>query len=110
LDLTALIQAFVISNPSGNANSVWLGDQTVSITNGYEIKPGAGPLFAVTEERQFYEIQNPLIKQWETLNCQPYPNPDLIPIVCWNPSHFFLVSNVAGPTTVGMVFFKSVYV
>jgi hypothetical protein len=110
LDITSLIQAFMISNPSSNANSVFLGDQSVSTTNGIEIPPGAAPLFNINNVRQLYEIQNPQIKTWETMNCTPYQDPDFIPFICWNPSHFYLIASVAGPTNVGMIFFKNVYI
>jgi hypothetical protein len=109
LDLTQLITAFLISNPSTNANSVFIGDVNVSITNGIEIPVGSAPLFDIEDVRQLYEIQNPAMQLWEFANCKSYPNPDLIPIICWNPSHWFVIAPVAGPTVVGATFFKSVY-
>jgi hypothetical protein len=110
LDINNLTEAFIVSNPSTNANSVFIGDSSVSITNGIEITPGSQLLFSVREERQLYEIQNALIKIFEMVKCSAYPDPDLIPLVVWNPSHFFLVAAVAGPTNVSMIFFRNVYV
>lgn len=109
LDLTQLITAFMISNFSANVNSVWIGDVNVSVTNGIEITVGSAPIFDIEDVRQLYEIQNPAMKLWEFANCTGYPQPDLIPIICWNPSHWYIVTNVAGPVACSATFFKSVY-
>jgi hypothetical protein len=111
LDLTSLTTAFMISNFSTNVNSVWLGfDPSVTVTTGIEITPGSAPLFTINQVRQLYETQNPLIRLWEKIACVAFPQPDLIPIVSWNPSHVYLITNVAGPVQVGTAFFKNVYV
>jgi hypothetical protein len=110
LGINNLTLAFMISNPSTNANSVFLGDTSVSPLNGIEITPGSAPLFTIEEIRQLYEVQNALIRIYEGLKCGAYPDPDLIPLVVWDPSTFNLIAAVAGPTNVGLMFFKNVYV
>jgi hypothetical protein len=111
IDINNLTEAFMISNPTSNVNSVFLGDSSVNTSNGIEIPPGSAPLFSIIETRQLYELQNALIRLYELIKCDSYPGPsDLIPLVVWNPSHFFLVASVPGPTTVGMIFFRNVYV
>jgi|SRR6516165_456637 hypothetical protein len=117
LDVNNLIESFIIGNPSGNTNSVWWGDQSVMVNGagttaiGIEIPPGSAQLFAVEEIRQLYEVQNSLMKMYEKVMCEAYPQPDFIPVVVWNPSHIFIVTNVAGPlANIGMIFFKNVYI
>lgn len=110
LDINNLTEAFMISNPSTNAASVFLGDQSVNTLNGIEIPVGSAPLFAINDTRQLYELQNALITIYEKVKCEAYPKPDLIPLVVWNPSRIYLIAAVAGPTTVGMIFFRNVYV
>jgi hypothetical protein len=111
LDINNLTLAFMISNPSTNANSVFFGDASVTTTNGIEITVGSSPLFTIDETRQLYEVQNALIRIFEKIpECEPFPDPDFIPVVVWNPSQMFLIASVAGPTNVGMIFFKNVYV
>jgi hypothetical protein len=110
LDLTNLVSSFFISNPSTNTNSVWIGDSNVSINTGLEITAGSGPqFFAIEDQRQLYELQNPLIKIYEGEACQAYPNPDFIPLVVWNPQHWFIITNVAGPVVVTFMPFRNVY-
>ena len=116
LDVNNLITAFIISNPSVNTNSVWWGDSSLNVnaaattSNGIEIPPGSAPMFLIEETRQLYEVQNALMSIYEKVMCDAYPNPDFIPVIVWNPSHIFIMTNVAGPlANIGMIFFKSVY-
>jgi hypothetical protein len=117
LNYNNLIESFVIANPSVNTASIWWGDQSVFVNAGattaigIEIPPGAAQAFIVDETRQLYEVQNALMSIYEMAKCGPYPQPDLIPVVVWNPSNIFIVTNVAGPlANIGIIFFINVYI
>lgn len=117
LDINNLIESFIIANPSVNTASIWWGDNSVLVNAaattaiGIEIPPGAAQFFTVDETRQLYEVQNPLMTLYEMVKCKPYPQPDYLPVVVWNPKNIFVVTNVAGPlANIGMIFFKNVYV
>jgi hypothetical protein len=114
LDLNNMIQTFIVCNPSFNSNSVFIGDSNVSassagptIGTGVEILTGTSQKFVIREERQMYELQNPLMLFLQKYFCQPM-DIDYIPVVAWKPNNVYLIAAVA--TSVSIMFFRNVYV
>lgn len=105
--VTAYIEAFVLAVPSTAANSIFLGNQGVTITSGMELVPGEkfGP--TLIGQRQLYELQFPLLKIAEALQCkleQPYE----VPYVVWDLTNIYAVA--AAATTCFLLPFKAPYV
>ncbi len=107
LNLSSMIEGFILSNFSSNANSVFAGDAGVTTTSGVEIIKGAGVTWRISQTRQLYEIQNPTLVSAQVALCQSMTG-DMIPVIVWNPSNFYLIA--AAPTTIGAMFFRNVYV
>lgn len=107
LTTTSMIDAFILSNFSTNANSVFGGDAGITTNAGVEIIKGAGVTFRISQTRQLYEIQNPVLVSAQVALCSTMP-PDSIPVIVWNPSNFYLIASA--PTTIGVIFFRNVYV
>ncbi len=107
LNLSSMVDTFIISNFSGNANSVFAGDAGIQLNSGVEIIKGAGVTFRITQTRQLYEIQNPVLVSAGVALCQSM-SPDMIPVIVWNPSNLYLIASA--PTTIGVLFFRNVYV
>jgi hypothetical protein len=114
LDLNSLIQAFIICNPSFNANSVFFGDSNVTassagptIGTGLEIAVGLSREFRIIQDRQLYELQDPEMLMAQQALCQSL-TPNAIPIIVWKPNNIYLIAAVA--TTVSLCFFRNVYI
>lgn len=103
----AYIDSFLICVYSTAANSVFFGDSTVSITTGIEIPAGVTVQFSASNERQLYELQNPLIQMSEVLTCERQTAEE-IPFVYFDLSQLFLVA--AAATNVVVMPFKRAYV
>ena len=107
-DKTSLVESFIISVDTSAANSVFLGDQGVTINSGIEIVAGAGPVnFAILNQAQQYDTQLPLIALGEMLGCIPQ-QPFAIPFIIWDLSQIYLVA--AAPTNVRVLPFRSQFV
>lgn len=119
-DINSYIQSFFVCNPSFNANSVFWGDNQVSassagptIGSGIEIVAGTTQSFVISEERQFYEIQDSLndiltMLVSQATQCNVQSNIMKIPVIVWNPANFYLVA--AATTTVSVAIMRSVYI
>lgn len=95
-----LITSFIVSNPSANTNSVWLGGAGVAAGMGTEIEPGADPIFIQRQVRQLYEIQNPVIDIDIVARCKTVA-PEAIPLIVFDLSRIYLVTDGAAvPVTV----------
>src|ERR1700688_1698585 len=73
IQLGSLIASMIFSNPSTNANSVFLGDQNVSLTSGIEIVVGSSPILSIQQTRQLYEVQDPTMYTAQAAMCQELP-------------------------------------
>jgi hypothetical protein len=116
LDINAYVQSFDICNPSANTASVFWGDGQVtastagSIGSGIEILTGTTQTFVIRQERQIYELQDPAIVIATKEACDVI-HPQMIPVVVWNPSNFFLIATAAAaPVTVSCAIFRNVYI
>lgn len=103
----AYIDSFIICVYSTAANSVFFGDGTVSITTGIEIPAGVSIQFAISNERQLYELQNPLLSMQAAMECDKVKGEE-IPFVYWDMSQLFLVA--AAATNAIVMPFKRAYV
>lgn len=108
IQVPSLITSIILSNPSSNANSVFMGDQNVTTLTGIEITVGSAPILSLAQERQLYEVQDPMLLAAQTLACQK-TDAIQIPLVVFNPQKIFLIAGVAGPTIVACMMFRSVY-
>lgn len=108
INISSLINAFIICNPSSNVNSVFWGDSNVSTSSGIEIPPGNAPLFGTEEIRQLYELQDPLLLEAQKAICGKI-DPIAIPVVVWNPSNIFIIAANAN-VNVSLAFFRNVYI
>lgn len=106
-DINSLITSFIIAVPSTAANSVFLGNGGVTITNGLELLAGTSPVFIIENYKQPYEMQGPLIKIEENLK-QCEADVDALPFIVWDPSQIFLIA--AAATNVSVAFFKEMFV
>lgn len=105
---TDLIDSFVLSLDAAAANNVFIGDQAVTVNSGLEIVRGAGPLeFRILNQKQQYELQEPLIMLTEQLGCKPQ-NGRAIPFILWDLSQIYLIA--AAPTNVRCAAFRSQFI
>jgi len=103
-----LIDSFVISVDAAAANNVFIGGSGVTITNGLEIVAGAGPVqFIIENQRQHYELQEPVIAIAETLQCNPN-QPRQIPFIVWDFSQIYLIA--VAITNVRIAPFRSIFI
>lgn len=103
----AYIDSFLLCVYTTAANSVFFGDQSVTTTNGMEIPAGVTVQFSISNERQLYELQLPLLPVASQIVCAAMPQSD-IPFVYWDLSQLYLVA--AAPTNVVIIPFKRAYV
>jgi hypothetical protein len=120
IDLSSMIQAFTVCNPSFNSASVFIGDAGVSassagsIGTGIEILTSTSQTFEILQDRQMYELQDPAINMAEQIlssagsGCQKV-DPIYIPVIAWKPNNIFLICAVA-TVTVSVMFFRNVYI
>lgn len=107
LTLQSRITSFAISVPTTAANSIFLGDGGVTITNGFEIPAGSSPVFLIENYKQPYELQGPLLGiQGMVESCEPEAG--AIPFACWDPSQVYLIA--AAATNVSIIFFKEMFI
>lgn len=92
-----LIDSFTLSLDAAAANNVFIGGLAVTVNTGLEIVAGGGPItFRIRNQRQHYEIQEPLIKIADTMNCNAPPlEPLAIPFGVWDLTQIFLVAAAA---------------
>lgn len=96
-----LITAFTICVPAAAGANVWFGDASIdpALFNGIEIVAGTSKSFAVTTERQLYELQEPLMR----LTCEAMGF--AVPMSVWDTSTIYLRAAGAVPITVGGALF-----
>ena len=97
-----LYTSMIIDPISTAANSVFFGDGSVTITNGLEIRAGLPLTLALSQSRQFYELQHLLMK----LAC--VDGQEDLPFIVWNPANMYLIA--AAATDVRIVLFKTAWV
>ena len=103
-----LIDSFTLSLDAGAANNVFIGGPGVTIANGLEIVRGAGPVdFIIENQKQHYELQEPVIAIAETLQCAPN-QPRQIPFIVWDFSQIYLVATAI--TNVRVAPFRSMFI
>jgi hypothetical protein len=103
-----LITSFILSVDQGAANNVFMGGGGVSVTNGIEIVAGGGPIeFFINNQKQHYELQEPVISITEILQCAP-KQPRSIPIVVWDLSQIYLIA--AAITNVRVAPIRAVFI
>lgn len=91
-----LIDAFTLSLDAAAANNVFIGDQGVTVNSGLEIVAGGGPItFRIRNQRQHYELQEPLILLTEAAQCQGPVQPRSLPFLIWDFSQIYLVAAAA---------------
>ena len=93
--LQALYTTFVISVPIGGTPVFW-GDSSISaaLGNGIQVSPGVPQVFSIGDQRQLYEVQAPLTRDF-------FCDAVGIPFTAWDPSTIYLAA--AAPQTVGIV-------
>lgn len=101
--------AFILNNPSTNANSVFWGDQGVNGTQGMEIQPGLPVLMSCTNTRQLWEVQNALkdvsaLLVGSRTDVDP-PTPELAPRVVFDMNDQYMISPAGAQTITVMLFF-----
>jgi hypothetical protein len=104
---SAYIDSLLICVYSTAANSVFFGDQTVTITNGMEIPPGVTVQFSISNERVLYELEMPILPAASKIVCAPMPETQ-IPFVYWDMSQLYLIAAAATNTVI--IPFKRAYV
>jgi len=103
-----LIDSFVVSVDAAAANNVFIGGPGVSLTSGLEIVRGAGPVeFVIENQKQHYEIQEPVISITETLQCTP-KEPRSIPFIVWDLSQVSMIA--VAVTNVRVATFRSMFI
>jgi len=109
MQLTAMVDSFMICNPVANANSIFIGfNSNVTTANGMEIVTGTSVNFFIQHDgRQLYEIQGLVADIAVALTCRQMQL-DAIPFVCWDMSQVYIVATAA--TTIACIAFKAVYI
>jgi len=103
-----LIDSFTISVDATAANNVFIGGAGVTITSGLEIVAGGGPVsFVIENQRQHYELQEPVINIAEILQCSP-SQPRSLPFIIWDLSQIYLIA--AAITNVRVAPFRSMFI
>jgi hypothetical protein len=101
--LSGLYDSFTVSVPFGAANTVWMGDASINPAsfNGFECPVGLPVMFSISNERQLYEVQAPLVDPLCAV-------PESIPFIAWDPSNIYFAA--LAPVTIGIILFQSVYI
>lgn len=101
--IQALYDAVLITVPSSAANNVWLGDSSIdpALFNGLELIKGNPVMLSISNERQLYEVQAPLVDTSCTV-------PEGIPFIAWDISTMYF--RASAPTTIGIILFKAPYI
>ena len=103
-----LIDSFILSLDAAAANNVFLGNSNVTINTGIEIVAGAGPInFIIENQRQHYELQEPLLAIAATLQCEQ-SMPRSLPFIVWDLAQIYLVAVAA--TNVRVSPFRSQFI
>lgn len=103
-----LITSFLLSVDAGAANNIFVGGAGVTTTNGIEIVRGAGPVeFVIENQNQHYEIQDPVLRIAETLQCAP-AEPRQIPFIVWDLNQMYAVA--VANTNVRIMPFRSMFI
>ena len=105
--VSTFIDSILIGVPSAEAQGIFFGNQGVSLASGFPIEPGTSINLRLSNERQMYEVQAPLLQLVEFFKCK-FQEPTAIPFVIWDPSQVFVIA--AAATDVRVVLFKSAYV
>lgn len=102
-NINALYDSIILSIPEAAANNVFWGDASINPTlmNGMELVAGQSYMLSITNDRQLYELQAPLVDPM----CQ---TPVSIPFVCWDPAGIYLAA--IAPTTIGIILFPRPFV
>lgn len=103
---TAMIQSFILDNFSANTISVFLGDINVQVNTGLELVPGNPLGFVIRQDRQLYELQDPLVISASADSCNSVP-PVSIPFVVWDMTTIYAIASA--PVTIGFWIFNNVY-
>jgi len=79
-----------------------IGDSSVrpALSNGQWITPGVVTRWVIRNERQLYEVQAPLVDQFQCLA-------DGIPIIVWDMSAIFVAA--AAPQLVGIIVYPEMF-
>lgn len=104
VSLDTLIVAFSISVPNGGANSIWVGDSSITPANfnGTEIVPGVTKTFWIEDTRQLYEIQQPLT-EIDTCGADPFT----VPLAVWDLSNWY--ASATAQITVGLMLYPLMF-
>jgi hypothetical protein len=103
----AYIDTILLTVYTTAANSVFFGDQSVTVTNGIEIPAGTTIQLSISNERPLYEIQNPLIAMVAKVLCiavQPFE----VPFIYWDVAQLYAVA--AAPTNMIVTAVKRAWV
>lgn len=102
-NINALYDSIILSIPEAAANNVFWGDASIdpALANGMELVAGLSYMLSITNDRQLYELQAPVVDSL----CAP---PVSIPFVCWDPSAIYL--RAIAPTTIGVILFPRPFV
>ena len=100
-----IITSFTVNNYSTAASSVFLGVDR-DMRSSIEIPPGTAPTFTVFQEgRQLYELQILIMK----ISSQTAQDLIKIPVLCWDLTHWFLLSGGTTPEPVTIVAYPLPY-
>ena len=107
LGITSMIDSFYITVPAAAANSIFIGgNPAVTTANGLELLAGTTSRFLVSQARQLYELQKPLLDVARTM-CN-IEHPEAIPFVVWDMSQIYVVAVAA--TVISFAPFKAMYI
>lgn len=97
--LQALYEAIEICVPTTAANSVWFGGSNIAVAqvNGAEIPIGSTRFMKISNERQLYELQAPLVDGM----CGSMMD---IQFKVWDVNNMYLVASAS--TVVGIILYK----
>lgn len=104
---SAYYSTFAIAVPSAEAQGVFLGDAAVTVGNGFPIEVGVPLVFAIENQRVFYDLRDPLLDIAEAVGCAPQTAVE-IPFIAWDLGGLFAVA--AAATDVRLLFFKAGFV
>lgn len=103
----AYIDSLLITVYSTAANSIFLGNQAVTVTNGIEIPAGVTISLEISNERPLYELQQPLNEIDAKVLCKNVKGFD-VPFAYWDLTQMFLIA--AAPTNAIITAIKRAWV
>lgn len=109
-DIMGRFDTIIFSNDSRNPRSIYFGGPNVTATspsNGWEFLAGKSYILSIHNDRQLYELQNPLVDLSGVIAANCSTPPVTLPFTVWDLSSCYVIA--AAATGLAVLIFKAMY-